>query len=404
MSFEASQAPAIDIVGLGKCYQIYATPRDRLKQFVLPRVRRTLGLSRAAYYREFWSLSDVSFRVRKGETLGVVGRNGAGKSTLLQLICGTLSPTTGSISVDGRVAALLELGAGFNPELTGRENVFMYAGLLGLEHAEVRDRFEEIARFADIGDFIEQPVKTYSSGMYVRLAFSVAACVDPDILIVDEALAVGDVRFQLKCIARINDLRARGTTILFVSHALEQVKRICDRAVWLERGTVREVGYAPHVCDAYEAFDVGRPAAPAATAPAESGHKVGRISALELNRSMLEPFDALTVRVEYEIFDESVEDLLVGVSIRRSSDDCYVFGPNTALEKVALRGTRGRHAVRYEIPRLPLLGGTYHIDAGLFTSRGVVCLDFQSRARSFDVRAGYFSEGLVYIDHSWVQE
>jgi len=227
---------AISVQNLSKCYQIYDNPRDRLKQFVMPRVRRIAGKANKQYFREFWALKDVSFEIKKGETIGIVGRNGSGKSTLLQLICGTLSPTSGSVQTSGRVAALLELGSGFNPEFTGRENVYMNAAVLGLRKEEVDERFNDIASFADIGQFIEQPVKTYSSGMMVRLAFAVAINVDPEILIVDEALSVGDELFQRKCFSRIESIRASGATILFVSHSGAQVVQLCDRALLLDAG------------------------------------------------------------------------------------------------------------------------------------------------------------------------
>ncbi len=195
----SSDQVAIQISKLSKCYEIYDAPRDRLKQFILPVLQRKTGRSPKRYFREFWALRDVSFDVMKGETIGVIGRNGCGKSTLLQMICGTLSPTEGSIRTQGRIAALLELGSGFNPEFTGRENVYLNAAVLGLTRSEIEARFDAITAFAEIGEFIEQPVKTYSSGMMVRLAFAVIAHVDADILIVDEALAVGDAFFTQKC-------------------------------------------------------------------------------------------------------------------------------------------------------------------------------------------------------------
>lgn len=227
---------AIKVEGLSKCYQIYDTPRDRLKQFVLPRLQRVLGLSPRQHYREFWALRDVSFEVKKGETVGIIGRNGSGKSTLLQIICGTLNLTQGMIATHGRIAALLELGSGFNPEFTGRENVFMNAAVLGLSDYETSNRFDEIASFADIGDFIDQPVKVYSSGMVVRLAFSVAINVSPDILIVDEALSVGDELFQRKCFSKIEAIRKTGATIIFVSHSASQVVELCDKAFLIDAG------------------------------------------------------------------------------------------------------------------------------------------------------------------------
>ncbi|MDW7643567.1 MAG: ABC transporter ATP-binding protein [Desulfuromonadales bacterium] len=245
---------AIKVENLSKCYQIYDTPRDRLKQFVLPRFQRSVGLTPRRYHHEFWALRDVSFEVRRGETIGIIGRNGSGKSTLLQMICGTLTPTTGTIQTSGRIAALLELGSGFNPEFSGRENVYMNASVLGLTKNEIDARFQDIVNFADIGDFIEQPVKTYSSGMMVRLAFAVIAHVDADILVIDEALAVGDAFFTQKCMRYLRKFMKTGT-VLFVSHDTGSVRNLCSRAIWLEKGNVLQEGVAKDVCESYlEAF------------------------------------------------------------------------------------------------------------------------------------------------------
>ncbi len=245
---------AIKVDSLSKCYQIYDQPRDRLKQFVLPRLQRLAGQTPKQYFREFWALKDVSFEVKKGETVGIIGRNGSGKSTLLQMICGTLNPTSGSIQTNGRIAALLELGSGFNPEFTGRENVYMNGAVLGLSKDEIDARFDDIAAFADIGDFIEQPVKTYSSGMMVRLAFAVIAHVDADILVVDEALAVGDAFFTQKCMRFLREFMQTGT-VLFVSHDTGSIRSMCNRAIWLEKGQVLQEGSPKDVCELYlEAF------------------------------------------------------------------------------------------------------------------------------------------------------
>ncbi|MGZ3624660.1 MAG: ABC transporter ATP-binding protein [Ktedonobacteraceae bacterium] len=243
---------AIRVQNLSKCYHIYDTPRDRLKQFVLPRLQRLARLPSKQYFREFWALNDVSFEIKKGETVGIIGRNGSGKSTLLQMICGTLNPTIGSIQTNGRIAALLELGSGFNPEFSGRENVYMNATVLGLSTEEIDARFDDIVAFADIGDFVEQPVKTYSSGMMVRLAFAVAINVDPEILIVDEALSVGDELFQRKCFSRIEAIRASGATILFVSHSGGQVVELCDRAVLMDAGEKLAVGLPKQIVGRYQ--------------------------------------------------------------------------------------------------------------------------------------------------------
>ena len=211
-----------------------------------------MGKPPAHYFSEFWALKDVSFEIKKGETVGIIGRNGSGKSTLLQMICGTLNPTSGSIQTHGRIAALLELGSGFNPEFTGRENVYMNAAVLGLSQKEVDSRFDDIAAFADIGQFMDQPVKTYSSGMAVRLAFSVAINVDPEILVVDEALSVGDELFQRKCFSRIEAIRASGATILFVSHAGGTIVELCDRAVLIDAGEKLAVGVPKKIVGRYQ--------------------------------------------------------------------------------------------------------------------------------------------------------
>lgn len=252
MSSEQDNSIAIKVDGLSKCYHIYDQPRDRLKQMILPRLQRAIAMQPKQYFREFWALKDVSFEVKKGETVGIIGRNGSGKSTLLQMICGTLNPTSGSIQTHGRIAALLELGSGFNPDFTGRENVYMNAAVLGLTADEIDARFDEIVSFADVGDFIDQPVKSYSSGMVVRLAFAVAINVAPEILIVDEALAVGDAAFQRKCMRKINELSDAGVTLLFVSHDMETVKKICSEALYLVRGYAIEFGAAKQVCISYE--------------------------------------------------------------------------------------------------------------------------------------------------------
>ena len=235
---------AIKVENLRKCYQIYEQPRHRLMQM--------LCRGRKQFYREFWALKDVSFEIRKGETVGIIGRNGSGKSTLLQMICGTLNPTQGSILTNGRIAALLELGSGFNPEFTGRENIFMNASILGLNQAQTEAKYDEIVAFSEIGEFINQPVKSYSSGMVMRLAFAVAIQIDPDVLVVDEALSVGDERFQRKCFSRLETLRAGGATVLFVSHSAEQIVQLCDRALLLDAGQMLEDGKSKRVVGHYQ--------------------------------------------------------------------------------------------------------------------------------------------------------
>ncbi len=252
---------------LGKCYHIYSRPKDRLKQFLFGQHK--------TYYREFWANRGIDLDIRRGETLGIVGRNGAGKTTFLQMVAGTLQPSCGSLDVTGRVTALLELGSGFDMEFTGRENVFLSGAVLGVPKREMEKRFDEIVAFADIGEFLEQPVKTYSQGMFVRLAFSVLANIDPDIFVIDEALAVGDAYFRQRCMRRFRELQERGTTILYVSHDGGGMKSICDRVAWIDAGELRELGTPEVVVENYLADLFGQEFRPEESEPDELRHSSG---------------------------------------------------------------------------------------------------------------------------------
>jgi len=282
---------AIYANNISKCYHVYHKPNERLKQLVLPRLRGMMGRPTKNYFSEFWAINDVSFEIRKGETVGIVGRNGSGKSTLLQIICGTLNPTGGSMLARGRIAALLELGSGFNPEFTGRENVYMNGALLGMSTKEIDARYGDIIQFADIGDFVEQPVKTYSSGMVVRLAFAVAINADPEILVVDEALSVGDELFQRKCFARIEAIKETGATILFVSHSGGTVVELCDRAILMDRGEMLADGAPKQIVALYQkllyASDESR-------AEVRAGIKAGTLAATASNTAKASASDQAT--------------------------------------------------------------------------------------------------------------
>ncbi|NKB60784.1 MAG: ATP-binding cassette domain-containing protein [Gammaproteobacteria bacterium] len=245
---QANGELAVDIRGLKKSYQLYRYPKDRLKEAFHPFKKK--------YHQEFNALDGIDFSIPKGTTVGIIGRNGSGKSTLLQCICGIVNPTGGEVRVKGKIAALLELGAGFNPEFTGRDNLYMNAAILGLTREETDQRLEEILAFADIGEYIDQPVRAYSSGMYVRLAFSIAIHVDPEILIVDEALAVGDIHFQAKCFDRFHQFRKRGVTVIFVTHDLNMVTRYCDQAYLLNRGKLIGQGKPREVVAEYRKLEV----------------------------------------------------------------------------------------------------------------------------------------------------
>jgi lipopolysaccharide transport system ATP-binding protein len=246
----SSEEIIVKAEGLSKRYEIYSRPQDRLKQMIMSRLASMTGKQSPAYYKEFWALKNISLQIARGETVGIIGRNGSGKSTLLQMICGTLNPTSGSSVTHGRTAALLELGAGFNPEFTGRENVFLSGMLYGLTEAELREKYDAIVEFAEIGDFISEPVKTYSSGMYVRLAFAVAAHVEAELLIIDEALSVGDARFTQKCMRYLREFQKKGT-LLFVSHDTGALTNLCNRAIWLDQGELRMDGPARDIVEAY---------------------------------------------------------------------------------------------------------------------------------------------------------
>lgn len=387
---------AIKIENLSKCYHIYETPRDRLKQFVLPCLQRRFGLLPKQYFSEFWALKDVSFEVKKGKTVGIIGRNGSGKSTLLQMICSTLNPTLGSVTTRGRIAALLELGSGFNPQFTGRENVYLNGAVLGLSAAEVDARFDEIASFADIGKFIERPVKTYSSGMVVRLAFAVAINVNPDILVVDEALAVGDAAFQRKCMRKIGELSDAGVTLLFVSHSMETVKQICGEALYLVRGTAVEFGAAKQVCISYERdlFGASRKAETnqpgALVDPPKSDQQIldpdlletdektygdGRVQISEVvirnqhqqRTNILDP-SAPYVFSYKAIFSAPVALPVFGMMITNREGIC-IFGANTQNHSLSQRSFVEGDEVRIEFQVTNHLGpGVYYLTCGIHTT------------------------------------
>lgn len=406
-----------------KEYKIYEKPIDRLKESINP-----FGNE---FHKRFVALKNISFSISQGECVGIVGTNGSGKSTLLKLIAGVLSQTSGNIEINGRVSAILELGAGFNPDLTGLENIYLNGTIMGYTRQEIDVRLKSIIDFADIGDFLYQPVKTYSSGMYARLAFAVAINVEPEILIIDEALSVGDAKFQIKCIEKMKEIRDSGTTILFVSHAIEQIKRFCTRAIWIEKGELKADGDANDIVNLYEdslykEIDMGFGQSenlPAERSIAEDSEtsiensvqnegqiaqeiiessvesKLGRIISVNCLTKNIKTFQSLEVNVEYEIYDH-VPNLLVGVAIYDRQRK-YIFGPNTYLDNFKIPTSKGKYKIKYKIPQIPLLSGTYCLDAGLFSEKGLVVLDYKTAAEEFVVSNDYFTEGLVYIEHEW---
>jgi len=396
---------AILLENLGKCYQIYDHPRDRLRQ-MFSRSHR--------YYREFWALRGLSLEVPRGEVLGIVGRNGAGKSTLLQLVCGTLYPTEGEVTVNGRVAALLELGSGFNPEFTGRENVYLGATIIGLSKEEIDARYEEIVAFSGIGDFIDQPVKTYSSGMYVRLAFSVATSVDPDILVIDEALSVGDGAFARKSFDRIMQLKKKGATILFCSHSMYHVEAVCSRALWLEAGRVVMIDEPSKVITAFST-SVMLGESPAGVEEATAVLPAGAVMTgqARIDR-IIASADGLTANCLYLKSCES--DLSVQVFF---SSDPDIPAPNVAfgLETKAgvsvssagslhdgatvQRGADGYGVVELFFPKIPLMRGSYRMSIYLACERMIHVYDHAVYCIELEVSHTGLEQGVVFLPRQW---
>ena len=404
-----SSETAMSLSGLSKCYQIYGSPRDRLLQ-ILMRGRRQ-------YYREFWALRDVSFEIGRGEVLGIVGRNGAGKSTLLQMVCGTLTPTTGSIAVNGRVAALLELGAGFNPEFTGRENVYLSATVMGLSQEEINARYDEIVRFSGIIDFIDQPVKTYSSGMYVRLAFSVATSVEPDILVIDEALSVGDGEFSRKSFDRIMALKERGTTILFCSHALYQVEALCNQVLWLENGRPVLLGKPEGVLAAFRqsmqgektlssGMDTVTGETTAVPASVLSGHaRIDKVTVAGYNAGdQLMELQACESDLRIQVDFSSDPDLplptLVFEILSESGET--VSSGGTLFDRISLeRDATGQGTVELLFSKLPLMRGRYRLSLYLTCERMIHVYDQALACLTFLVQQPNIEKGIVFVPHSW---
>lgn len=390
----------IEVQNLSKQYAIYAHPIDRLKQIFFKNRR---------FYREFTALDGVSFSLQKGEVLGLVGKNGAGKSTLLQLICGTLQASGGQISVRGRVAALLELGAGFNPDFSGRENIFLNAAVLGLSQAEIEAKIDEIIDFSGIGEFIDQPVKSYSSGMFVRLAFSIATSVEPDILIIDEALSVGDGEFARKSFDRIMSLRDRGAAILFCSHSLFQIEAICTQAIWLHRGQVLAQGDPHHIVKTYQAFlDQNDAQVSGGQIQPASGraHFVAiYLNGREFPKSKT-PLPLHSQRSDLNIIacfvaDPSLPPPSLAVSLH-AADGRLIASAGSWNDQVVLQmDTQGRGAAKIIFPKIALLKGRYTVSAYLLCERGIHIYQSADHIATLDITQDGIEQGLITLKHDW---
>ncbi len=394
--------------GLTKTYRSYATPWDRLVELVTRRRR----------HREFHALADINFSLPRGEGLALIGENGAGKSTLLKILAGITAPTAGSFQVTGKIASILELGSGFHPEFTGRQNVVLNAAMLGLSEEELRRKMPDILAFSELGEFIDQPVKCYSTGMAMRLGFSIATQVEPDVLIVDEALSVGDGYFQKKCMDRLRAFVDGGGTLLFCSHAMYYVSAFCQRALWLRQGRAEALGPVSDVVREYENFLVAK-SAQAAVAPAPtmtavaavSGASGGlvepaaglpaRLTAARLAgaRSLYDQGDPLELAIEWESEDPRLA-FHVGVGINRS-DGIEVCSFATHLDALPPRSGRRHYAVRLEVPRLPLVKGEFTLYIFLLDERGLHIYDQRILQRAFTVRSPVYAFGLVQVEHAW---
>lgn len=398
---------AIKIEHLSKVYKIFDKPTDRVKEALNPFRKR--------YSRDFYALNDVSLTIKKGETVGIIGKNGAGKSTILKIITGVLTPTSGSVQVNGRIASLLELGAGFNPEMTGIENIYLNGTIMGYSKEEMDDRLQDIVDFADIGEFIHQPVKMYSSGMFARLAFSVNAFVEPDILIVDEALSVGDMKFQVKCMDKMESLMKGGCTVIFVSHDINAIRRLCHRAFFFNHGKLLSDGEVNTVADMYLEFleqpdkriDIHRNSDRDIFYTSNDLGKITSFKIMTFDGIEKDTFDynePLKIVVEYNAKDVSLQNVVLGIALHASSNK-YVCGLNTLLDGVSIPWKAGENKFCLKYPMgLLALSGKYHFDVALEEKTATVPIHYIENVMEIDIASNYVSEGIYTIPHDWSSE
>ncbi|MCR5545525.1 MAG: ABC transporter ATP-binding protein [Lachnospiraceae bacterium] len=408
----------INVNHVSKLYKIYNDPMDRLKESLLKKGEQKL-------HSDYYALSDLDFSVDKGEIVGIVGKNGSGKSTILKILTGVLNPSKGNVELKGKVAALLELGAGFNSEYLRMKNIYLHANMMRESKEDIEKKIPEILEFADIGDYINQPVKTYSSGMFVRLAFAVAINVDPDILIVDEALSVGDARFQLKCMEKFSEFVKAGKTILFVTHDINAVKRFCNRAIWLNQGKLIMDGNTNEVTDRYMDFlksdlsiddyinhckedDDKKESQIAQLSKTVEVEKIEIAEIMdfkiydELGREIdnINHGKNVRVRILYAVNDVSIKNPAVGVAIRRIDNE-YICGLNTKLDGYEIPWNKGINEIWLEYKDFNLVGGEYYFDAAILDKTTMVYIDYKAKVKSFFVNMDYVAEGVVALNHGW---
>ena len=389
---------AVRAVDVSKHYDMYRRPVDRAIEILTRRPRHVV----------FPALESVSFEIAAGETIGIIGQNGAGKSTLLKLLCGVTRPSSGSLTSRGTIASILELGTGFHPEFSGRDNAALNAAILGLSAAEIRDRLPAILEFSELGSFLDRPVKTYSSGMYMRLAFSVAVNVNPDILVIDEALAVGDGHFQKKCIDKIREFQEEGRTILFCSHALYYISSICRRALWLDHGRLMRFGPSVDVVHEYESFllerDRTHPASEAAPAvETRTPVRFREITVCDregLPRDEFARGEDIHVRLRIDA-DDPRQPIHVIVGVHRSADDLQVFAVGTHADGVLPMCGRTHYDVTVRLLDVPLLRGDYSIIAFVGDEHAITVFDRRDVRPAFSMTGARYEIGLMSIDHRW---
>ena len=426
------ESAVILLEGVGKTYKRFAKPSDRFWQALWPRI----GTQKGAAPNEFVALAPLNLQVKRGEALGLIGRNGAGKSTLLQMVCGTLNPSSGSLLVTGKIGALLELGAGFNPEFTGRENVYLAAAVMGFSGAETDALYESIVDFSGIREFIDQPVKTYSSGMYVRLAFSIATSANPDILVIDEALSVGDGAFAKKSFERIMQLKTQGTTVLFCSHSMYQVESFCDRALWLDRGQVQMEGPAADVVAAYtdslraenaHSADKPSPNTESALEISVASQKAPSNNELEIDSDPAPVTSGLTRILGIEVSVDGIKGRElqalslqsdVHITVKFESDptqpcptlatgfalpDGQIFtSAYTLFDGIAIeRNAQGQGQAKVVFEKLPLMKGRFTVGAYLFDERALHVYDVVLQAATVNVTQAGVHQGFVQLPHRW---
>lgn len=429
----------IELRHVSKCFSMRGARARSLQELALNLLRRSRP---ADADRPYYALRDISFSVEQGETVGLIGANGSGKSTTLKLLTRIIEPNEGTVRVEGRVSALLELGTGFHPELSGRENIFLYGSLLGVRRRDMAARFDDIVSFAELERFIDVPVRLYSSGMYVRLAFATAINVSADILLIDEVLAVGDQSFQARCMERIHELKRRGVTIFFVSHSLDAVRALCGRAIWLDDGVLQDDGptdavvnrYLQHVYGAREAGDLVARAhdvgAPAGVTPGNGRDELpepavgdvlgthgarwgtGEAEIVDVrfldadggDRLLLSTGDPATVVIRYRA-PARIPEPMFGLAIHRS-DGLHLTGPNSVFAGCEIPFIEGEGEVRYRIEALPLLPGTYYLTASLCDHSGLCAYDYHNMTYCFRVQPGSIAEryGAVHIPARWEHE